>query len=286
MPKLPPAPLIFYPAHCFPLSPTFNAWAKVTATEVHALQEHQGFEGQNIFFHRNHPIKWIRVVGVIVALDVYPTRWILIIDDSSGETLEVMCPRLISTDHSTTIDTVAVAEDFRIDTKSNTLGITATGLSIDLAGVDVGSIVKVKGGIGEFRGVRQMTLEKISTLHTTNDEAHAWSELSHFRATILNHPWVVSHEEQRSSLEEADGTRRRKEERLLRKQERDHKIKANRKMSRMRKVEGKKGSALEDGKNAGERMQKQRQQRRVSNKENQAQADRLEGERAWVHEQG
>lgn len=73
-----------------------------------------------------------------------------------------MCPRLISTDHSTTIDTVAVAEDFRIDTKSNTLGITATGLSIDLAGVDVGSIVKVKGGIGEFRGVRQMTLEKIS----------------------------------------------------------------------------------------------------------------------------
>lgn len=54
----------------------------------------------------------------------------------------------------------------------------------------------------------------------------------------------------------------------------------------MRKVEGKKGSALEDGKNAGERMQKQRQQRRVSNKENQAQADRLEGERAWVHEQG
>lgn len=82
-----------------------------------------------------------------------------------------MCPRLITTDNPTTIGTVAVAEDnglkflsrnLRTDTKSNTLGITATGLSIDLAGVDVGSIVKVKGGIGEFRGVRQMNLEKIS----------------------------------------------------------------------------------------------------------------------------
>lgn len=128
------------------------------------------------------------------------------------------------------------------------------------------------------------------TLNTTNDEASAWSELSHFRATILNHPWVVSHEEQRRSLEEADGTRRRKEERLLRKQERDYKIKVNRVVSRMRKVEGKiqaKGFALEDGKNAGRRLEKQQErQRRVSNKENQAQAERLEGERVWVHEQG
>lgn len=39
------APLTFYPAYCFPVSPTFNTWAKVTATEVHALQEHEGFEG-------------------------------------------------------------------------------------------------------------------------------------------------------------------------------------------------------------------------------------------------
>lgn len=85
--------------------------------------------------------------------------------------MEIICPRLITTETATTIGTVTVAEDnglnflsrnLRTDTKINTLGITATGLSIDLTGVDVGSIVKVKGGIGEFRGVRQMTLEKIS----------------------------------------------------------------------------------------------------------------------------
>lgn len=54
------------------------------------------------------------------------------------------------------------SDNIRTGMENNTVGITATGLPIDLAGVDVGSIVKVKGGIGNFRGVRQMTLEKIS----------------------------------------------------------------------------------------------------------------------------
>lgn len=93
------------------------------------------------------------------------------LDDSSGETLEVMCPRVVTAANTTTTATLAVNEDngssilsdnLRPGANNNTLGITATGLSIDLAGVDVGSIVKVKGGIGEFRGVKQMTLEKIS----------------------------------------------------------------------------------------------------------------------------
>lgn len=45
MPKNLGAPLTFYPAYCFPLSPTFNAWARLNAIDVHALQERPGFEG-------------------------------------------------------------------------------------------------------------------------------------------------------------------------------------------------------------------------------------------------
>ena len=41
-----PKPLqTFYPAYCFPLSPTYNTWARLTAKDVHALQERLGFEG-------------------------------------------------------------------------------------------------------------------------------------------------------------------------------------------------------------------------------------------------
>ncbi len=38
----------------------------------------------------------------------------------------------------------------------------SAGECIDLSGIDLGSVVKVKGTIGLFRGVRQIGLERIS----------------------------------------------------------------------------------------------------------------------------
>ncbi len=38
------APTI-YPAYCFPASPTYDVWVKLTAADVHALREEPGFEG-------------------------------------------------------------------------------------------------------------------------------------------------------------------------------------------------------------------------------------------------
>ena len=82
-----------------------------------------------------------------------------------------MCPKAVTTGHVTNTAPTATNGDEGLDILSDrprtdaiksTMGTTATGQSIDLAGVDVGSIVKVKGGIGGFRGVRQMTLERIS----------------------------------------------------------------------------------------------------------------------------
>lgn len=40
----PPA-LVHYPAYCFAVSPTFNAWVKLTTTDVFALTERDGFAG-------------------------------------------------------------------------------------------------------------------------------------------------------------------------------------------------------------------------------------------------
>ena len=42
-------------------------------------------------------------------------------------------------------------------------GISSTGRAVNLSGVDVGTVVKVKGGVGSFREVRQMLLERICT---------------------------------------------------------------------------------------------------------------------------
>lgn len=41
------------------------------------------------------------------------------------------------------------------------LGLSATGRTIDLTGVDVGAVVKIKGGVGKYRGEKQVQLERI-----------------------------------------------------------------------------------------------------------------------------
>ena len=205
MPKPLSNPLTYYPAYCFSLSPTHNTWARLFASDVHALRERTGFEGtpvpftyessiypcfcfwaskptlqyshrkmtdipspkppgQNLYFHLNHPIKWIRLVGVIVALDLYPTRWIALLDDSSGATIEITCGLPApspTTRRDANATSLAEVSTNLSASDAFTKGVTATGRDVDLSGVDIGTVVKVKGGVGSFREARQMLLERI-----------------------------------------------------------------------------------------------------------------------------
>ena len=47
------------------------------------------------------------------------------------------------------------------------MGVTTTGRDVDLGGVDVGMVVKAKGGVGTFRGTRQMLLERLCTSYAS-----------------------------------------------------------------------------------------------------------------------
>ncbi len=88
-----PAPI--YPAYCFSASPTFNKWVKLTVVDIHALRQEKGFEGQNIFFHLNHPIRYVYLIGPVVAIDNVNDHFLLLeIDDGSGATLEVKITRI------------------------------------------------------------------------------------------------------------------------------------------------------------------------------------------------
>ncbi|KAI9870178.1 MAG: hypothetical protein M1830_004557 [Pleopsidium flavum] len=209
-----PVSLKYYPAYCFSVSPTLHTWVKLTAADVHALATREGFEGQKIYFHLNHAIKWIRVVGVIVAMDDYEKRWIMVVDDSSGATLEVTCAKPAPDAEATG---TGIAHGKGKDVGRAT---SASGIAVDLCNVDIGTVVKLKGGIGEFRGFKQMTLERISIINTTDEEAQCWSELTRFQVEVLSEPWYVPPETQQRLLEEADGTRRRKEEKERRRRER------------------------------------------------------------------
>ena len=98
----------------------------------------------------------MRLVGIIVAFDEYPNRWIFQLDDSSGSTIEVTCPR-------TVLPNLGITVVGREETRLQSLrSKTILGNDIDMAGIDLGIVVKVKGGLNEFRGEKQITVERIS----------------------------------------------------------------------------------------------------------------------------
>ncbi|KAI4239337.1 MAG: hypothetical protein L6R40_005552 [Gallowayella cf. fulva] len=175
---------------------------------------------QNIYFFVNHPIQWVRLVGVIVAFDLYPNRITMTLDDSSGFTIEIFCkkdrtfitPRIDSSVGNHGVITLNKKPAQKDDEH---VCITSEG-KVNLESFHVGSVVKIKGGISEFRGEKQVTLERISLVRTTNDEAALWAENAAFHRDILTRPWIVSDHEQRSAKKKAAGLnreRKAKEER-------------------------------------------------------------------------
>ncbi|KAI0625889.1 OB-fold nucleic acid binding domain [Pyrenophora tritici-repentis] len=185
----PTRPYRLYPAYCFRASPTFNIWAKITAADVQALQTEKGFEGQRIYFHLNHPIRYVRVVGVIVAIDDINLRYtVLTLDDGSGRTIELKIVRLPPAERNP-VDTSSNTELSNVDIISR-CGIFE--VVVDSQPLDIGSVVKAKCTISEFRGIKQLELKRVSIVSTTNEEAKAWAETAAFKQKVLSKPWHLS----------------------------------------------------------------------------------------------
>ncbi|CAF9931613.1 MAG: hypothetical protein HETSPECPRED_008144 [Heterodermia speciosa] len=245
MPTQSSVPCKFYSAYCFDLSPTYNVWVKLTAADVHALQEQEGFEwrksdarleGQipSVYFYLNHPIQWVCLVGVVVAFDAHEYRFIMVLDDSSGATIEITCGRPKEQSAGTNLDIPSTTTKY---TSNSMIGKTAQGNTIDLTGVDVGSVIKIKGTIGTFRGTRQIHLERLcktfqmavykgqhdiatyaerpltGIIRTTNEEVSTWNDSITFRRNVLSKPWVLTDQEERRAKRKAEGYEAKKKAR-------------------------------------------------------------------------
>ncbi|KAL8730297.1 MAG: hypothetical protein Q9166_004180 [cf. Caloplaca sp. 2 TL-2023] len=171
--------------------------------------------GQNIYFYVNHPIRWIRLVGVIVAFDVYPNRITMTLDDSSGRTIEIFCKKETASAAPgicTTVDNHGAITLNKVPVQRDDEHVCTTSEGkVDLRDFDVGSVVKIKGGISEFRGEKQVTLERISLVRTTNEEAAAWVGTATFHRDILGKPWTVNEREQQRAKRKATGLDRERE---------------------------------------------------------------------------
>ncbi|KAK2673673.1 CST complex subunit Stn1, N-terminal [Fusarium oxysporum f. sp. vasinfectum] len=183
-----------YPRYCFHLAPTVNQWCLFRVTDIHDLGQYEGFGGENFYFYGNLPIKWVRIVGLVVAIDEFASRRVYTIDDSSGACIECIISIPISGEgdsRATTGDAAPKKAD--IDPPQN---------PDPFPNLDVGCIVDIKGGLSTFRDERQLTIEKMIKVRSTAQEVTLWEKRVKFKSEVLDKPWVLRNSEIRRSTVE------------------------------------------------------------------------------------
>lgn len=148
----------------------------------------------------------MRIVGAVVAIDDINLKYtVLTLDDGSGATIEIRIVRLtpdvcnpVDSSSNTTIDNVDVI---------NRCGVFEVAVNDEY--LAIGTVVKVKGTISEFRGVKQLDLKRIWIVRTTNEEAQAWAEAAATRQGVLSKPWYISSTEHKKIKKEIKMERKR-----------------------------------------------------------------------------
>ncbi|RDL39612.1 uncharacterized protein BP5553_03952 [Venustampulla echinocandica] len=209
-----------YPEYCHELSPTIKRWCPLRASDVHALDYHGMFSnGRPLYHHGNHPVKWVRITGVIVAVDDFFGRRVYTLDDSSGMCIECTCPAPPSPNTAASAPTTKPqptnpTKFNNPKTEEAVSGPSTSNPKIPWDEVDVGVVVKLKGCVTTFRDQKQVELIKAEVLRTTDQEIRCWNEVLQFRKEVLRVPWAVSekHEEKcrRRALKEKARERKSK----------------------------------------------------------------------------
>lgn len=234
--------LVFYPAYCHAASQTHFTWVKLTTSEVHhALKSRPGFEGQDVYFYLNHPVQFICLVGIVIAYeDYHEKRWLLTLDDSSGETIDIVCNK--TSNHS-----VVRADGDGRDTEAEKRASL-------MRQIELGSVIKAKGTITTFRGIRQIHLERVAILLDTEAEVEFWKQRVQTFQDVLSKPWRLSKQQQKKLLQEAEGRTERRRERSIRQAAREQKD-ADRIVRYYEKEEQKRAQGAKFAKDAALRLQ-------------------------------
>ncbi|KAI6708494.1 hypothetical protein JHW43_008990 [Diplocarpon mali] len=261
-----------YPEYCHSLSPTIGKWCPLLVTDVHRLRnvgmfsdgtplpmslrrlrdgrlpgcfyrlEDPGFCGlrsavcglppRPLYHLDNHPVKWVRVTGVVLAVDECRGKRVYVVDDSSGMTVEcaAIAPAPAPTavvggdGRPTRLDPLAAEPAApRSRSSAHANGDARTRLaaacerkvggghaprrgeegqptpSVQLPAVpwqhiDVGTVVKVKGRVGEWWGTVQIEVVKMDVMRGVDEEVRCWDEVLAFRRGVVGRAWVVGEE--------------------------------------------------------------------------------------------
>lgn len=112
---------------------------------------------------------------------------------------------------------------------------------VDNTILDIGTVVKVKCTISEWRQTKQLELKRIHIVRSTADEVKAWQEVVRWKRDVLGKPWVLS-KKQLLDLEAAEAEirrQRRSEERAEEERQRQKVAKKARRAEKMKVFEEK-----------------------------------------------
>ena len=154
---------------------------------------------QGIFFLSNHPIVWVRIAGVIVAVDYVPGRFVYTIDDSSGKCIE--CPLELPRRprHGASVGGLSTNQAGSHQSADTTFSDFAAPPESEY---DVGMVVIIKGSIRIFRDEKQLKIHKCQIVRSTDEEVQFWNKIRHFRQEYLSRPWKLGDEELRKCRKE------------------------------------------------------------------------------------
>ncbi|KAH7342563.1 hypothetical protein BKA65DRAFT_537807 [Rhexocercosporidium sp. MPI-PUGE-AT-0058] len=213
-----------YPDYCHSLSPTIGKWCPLLATDVHRLRTVGMFSDERALYHLdNHPVKWVRITGVVVAVDEFRGKRVFTVDDSSGMCIEctAIAPPPAPTTDAPTLpphlnqiaslihvqttakkpadDKMKKSEEWKNAGKGKDGGKIVPSVqspAVPWGDVDVGTVVKVKGRVNNYWNTIQLEAIKIEVLRCTDQEVRCWNEVAAFKREILSGPWVVTKEEE------------------------------------------------------------------------------------------
>ncbi|RAK76610.1 OB-fold domain-containing protein [Aspergillus fijiensis CBS 313.89] len=193
----------FYPAYCFRASPTHFTWVKMAVADVRQLHRRPEYP-EGIFFHKNHPIRFIAVAGLITARTEYPRVTVLTLDDSSGAVLDVvvqkadLCAEPVAP-AAAAAPAPAVPSAVRATTQPEQPAqrhiAPTTSHPLDIESLVPGALAHLKGTPSSYRRTVQLQLERCSVLGGVDAEMRFLDQRNRVRVEVLGAPWVLGEEE-------------------------------------------------------------------------------------------
>ncbi|KAL7971400.1 hypothetical protein HDV63DRAFT_402970 [Trichoderma sp. SZMC 28014] len=167
---------------------------------------------EHFFFYKNLPIKWIRIVGIVVAVEQFVNRRLYTIDDSSGSNIVAVTTSPVSAEPKNEL----AAFNSRANTEPRAADIRQADPYVD---IDVGTVVDVKGGLSTYRDERQINVEKMVIVKSTAQEVVLWEKRTKFHREILYVPWVLRDKDIRHCRREAERSEAKKEQKRVKEED-------------------------------------------------------------------